>query len=93
MKLEWQENPPTNRMNWNEALDYSKSFGEGWRLPMKYELINKNLYYDNQNNKPKGYWHQTSIRFAIELSYGIGFLASRKNQDYLGYVFCVREVN
>ena len=59
---------------------------------MKYELINKNLYYDNQNNKPKGYWHQTSIRFAIELSCDIGFpFASRKNENHLGYIVCVRD--
>jgi formylglycine-generating enzyme required for sulfatase activity len=38
MKLEWQEDAPKNPMNWDEAMKYAKSLGDGWRLPTRRKL-------------------------------------------------------
>ena len=48
-KLEWQPIPFENPMSWDQADEYAKSLGDGWRLPTVEEL--KNAY----NNKVRGF--------------------------------------
>jgi hypothetical protein len=41
-------------MNWNDAMEYTKSLGDGWRLPTKEELY---LIYKSTNDFMDGtYW-------------------------------------
>lgn len=36
--LEWELNPPRERMAWQEAMDRCAALGDGWRLPTIEEL-------------------------------------------------------
>ena len=92
--LEWQQNPPTNIMNWYEAMEYAKSLGEGWRLPTRGELS------DAYDNKIEGfilddYWSSItydqaqSYAWSVDFSKGYVDYFNKKDSDY---VRCVREV-
>lgn len=94
MTIEWQENPSKKPMTWNEAIEYAKSLGNGWRLPTKEELKKA---YDNkvEGFKPTYYWslsqHDESIDVAgsIEFHYGC---VSNVLKTYYYYVRCVRDI-
>ena len=93
MKLEWQQNPPTNRMNWNEALDYAKSLGEGWRLPTKEEL--KHAYDNNlECFSSSNYWSSSTYAQLTNFAWNVNFkygLVNFYNKTLNFYVRCVRD--
>ena len=97
MKLEWEENKPKNLiknpMTWDEAVEYAKTLGEGWRLPTRSELIEA---YDNkvEGFKSDGYWSSStygqSIIIAWYVDFNYGFVPYNfKASTY--WVRCVRE--
>jgi len=82
-------------MKWEEAKDYCKKLGDGWRLPTKTEL---NIMY--QNKESIGgfdffyYWSSTEYDNyeAWIHSFGSGYQSSYgKNSTF--YVRAVRDVN
>lgn len=93
-KLEWQQNPPNKPMTWDDAMEYAKSLGDGWRLPTRGELSEA---YDN---KIEGfilddYWSSsmyaraTNYAWSVDFSKGYVDYYNKKDSDY---VRCVREV-
>jgi formylglycine-generating enzyme required for sulfatase activity len=63
--LEWSETSP-NKMTWQEAQDYAKSLGDGWRLPTIKEwqavidYSKCNPATDLPNTQSDGYWSSTT---------------------------------
>lgn len=92
--IEWQSNPPVKRMTWYEAIDYAKSMGDGWRLPIRSELIDA---YDNNVKcfNFSGYWssstyaQNTTNAWVVHFSYGNVSVVGKTNSYY---VRCVRDV-
>lgn len=94
-KLEWQKNPSEKLMTWDEATEYAKSLGEGWRLPTRGELCDA---YDNgvKGFKLDGYWSSSTYAKNTSLASGVGFdnggvYLSIKRYSF--YARCVREVS
>jgi hypothetical protein len=94
MELEWQENPPEKLMTLDEANEYAKSLGDGWRLPTIEELKE---YYDNKEKFKDVFYYWTlkvnphGVNNAIGVSFGFGDVGYYGNaNDY--YVRCVREI-
>ena len=79
-------------MTWQEAVDYAKSLGDGWRLPTKQEL----QAYAPQLSKTVNegaFWSASSVSYDtysawfVDLAYGGTFF----NNKYATYqVVCVR---
>ena len=94
MKLEWQDNPPKNPMTFDEAIDYAKSLGEGWRLPTRGELC------DAYDSSIRGffndyYWSSSTYAQLTSLAWGVFFLdgdVSYNDKTNGNYVRCVREI-
>ena len=94
LKLEWQENPPSDPMTWDEANEYVKSLGEGWRLPTKEELKEA---YDSKIEgfkKSLAYWGseeyvQNTIYAWLVNFYNRYVLYGGKTNSY--YVRCVKD--
>jgi hypothetical protein len=92
MKLEWQENPPKNLMTWDEATEYAKSLGDGWRLPTRAELVDA---YDNNvqgflldyNWSSTTYSRNTNNAWCVNLYDGH---VSNGSKTYGSFVRCVR---
>ena len=98
MRIEWEENTPKNPiknpMTWDEAMEYARSAGGGWRLPSKEEL--EKVYHD----KVKGfesdvYWSSSTYAQPTIGAWGVSF--SDGDVDYYYktgnyYVRCVRDV-
>ncbi len=72
--LEWQKRPPSDRMDWNDALSYAESLElagySDWRLPRKEELLSLMKHNNKRscdvlnkngfkNIKPEIYWTST----------------------------------
>jgi len=93
MILEWQTNPPEELMNWDKAMEYAGSLGDGWRLPTRAELVDA---YDNEIEgfKKDYYWSSstytkfTSNAYYVNFDYGNVF---NVDKDLSYYVRCVRE--
>jgi hypothetical protein len=94
MKLEWQQNPPEKPMSWYEAIEYTKSLGEGWRLPTVEEL--KEAYDNNvEGFQSFVYWSSSTYAQPTIGAWGVSF--SDGDVDYYYktgnfYVRCVRDV-
>lgn len=93
-KLEWQENSPTYPMNWNEANEYAKSLGDGWRLPTVEEL--KEAYDNNvQGFQSNFYWSSSTYAQSTNDAWFVDFYNGSvydniKTLNY--YVRCVRNI-
>lgn len=95
MKLEWEQNSPSERMTWDEANKYAKSLGEGWRLPTRGELCDA---YDNgvKDFKSDNYWSSstytkdTTDAWDVDFYNGYVDISTKTKCNY--YVRCVREV-
>jgi hypothetical protein len=94
MKLEWQEDAPKNPMTWEEAIDYAKSLGDGWRLPTRGELCDA---YDSfvDGFKKNNYWSSSTYALTTILAWTVYFINGDvyilgKTNNY--YVRCVREI-
>jgi formylglycine-generating enzyme required for sulfatase activity len=95
LKLEWQENPPSDPMTWDEANEYVKSLGEGWRLPSIKEL--KDAYDNKIEGFKSDYYWTSNVNTngdinAIGVCFGFGDVGYYGKTDHY-YVRCVREVN
>ena len=78
-------------MTWNEAVEYVKSLGDGWRLPTKDEL---NQIYESNNDFIAGnYWSGTEGNgygaWAQGMSNG---LQGNYYKNYSYYVRAVRDI-
>jgi hypothetical protein len=90
-QLQWGKTAD-KRMSWQEAVDYCKSLGKGWRLPTRIELI------DAYDSKVDGfetddyYWSSTtyvgSTGYAWSVYFGYGSVYS----SYKAYNYYVRPV-
>jgi len=105
-KLQWQDNKVTDKMNWQEAIDYCQSLNLGgysdWRLPNKNELISivdyskYNPAIDNQfqNTISYYYWSATSNGSSSNAAWYVRFYSGHtysSGYKYDGlYVRCVR---
>ena len=93
-KLEWQQNPPKERMTWYEALQYAKSLEDGWKLPTIKELTQAQIN-KVEEFYPFPYWsidtyeQDPSIVWFLHFLYG-NVDVSSKASNY--YVRCVRKV-
>ena len=93
MKLEWQQNSSEKPITWDEANEYVKSLGEGWRLPTIEELKDA---FDNkiEGFKSDYYWtsnvNANGDSNAIGVSFGFGDVGYYGKTDHY-YVCCVRE--
>lgn len=93
-KLQWEENSSKKLMTWDEAMEYAKSLGDGWRLPTRAELV------DAYDNKVEGFhpdYHWSSITYSRNTnnawcvnSYD-GHVSNGSKIDGC-YVCCVREI-
>lgn len=92
--IEWQSNSPVKRMTWYEAIDYAKSLGDGWRLPIRSELIDA---YDNNVEGFNGSYYWSSSTYAQNtnnawlVDFDDGFVYYN-DKTYNYCVRCVREV-
>lgn len=93
-KLKWEENPSKELMTWDEAMNYAKSLGDGWRLPTIEEL--KEAY----KSKVKGfyrffYWssstcsQDTSSAWVVAFNLGPMLDSSKTSSSYIR---CVRDI-
>lgn len=93
-KLEWEKNPSKHEMTWYNAVEYTKSLGDGWRLPTINEL--KEAYKNNDKEfKCITYWSNYSYlpndnfayAYLIEIGFIINILKVFKHN-----VHCVKEI-
>ena len=61
------------KMNWQEANDYCKSLGKGWRLPERWELVKA---YDGkvEGFKSGYYWSSTTNVYDTAYAWSVGFV-------------------
>lgn len=93
MKLEWQEDAPENPMDWDEANEYAKSLGDGWRLPTREELCDA---YDNfvDGFEKNYYWSSSTYAQDTSFAWLVGFYngtAGSNDKSTNCDVRCVRE--
>jgi len=80
------------KMDWQEANDYCKSLGKGWRLPERWELVKA---YDGkvEGFKSDYYWSSTTDVYYADLGVIVyffnGFVGSFNKSNYY-YVRPVR---
>lgn len=92
MKLEWEQNPPTKPMTWDEAIEYAKSLGDGWTLSAKEELLDA-YFTEVKGFQSDHYWSSsefaqvTNHAWIVSFSYGKMYY-NTKMEEY--YVRCVR---
>ena len=98
--LEWQQDPPKDRMTWQEAIAYAESIGDGWRLPTIQELISQLDFtkFSPATSKPgwglHWYWSSTTYGGYPDGAWLVGFGGGYVSHDDKGnsyYVRCVRE--
>ena len=99
MKLEWEQNPLSNRMTWGEAMEYAESLNtisdyDGWRLPTKEEL--KHAYDNNlEGFWSYNYWSSSTYAQNTNLAWNVNFFVGYVygyNKTYLNCVRCVRYI-
>ena len=89
--LQWGKTT-VKKMNWQEANDYCKSLGKGWRLPERWELVKA---YDGkvEGFKSDYYWSSTTDVYYADLGVIVyffnGFVGSFNKSNYY-YVRPVR---
>ena len=81
-------------MTWDEAMEYAKSLGDGWRLPSKEELKEA---YDNkiEGFKSGYYWSSSTYVKSTTNAWGVGLFNGSVNSYSKAngyYVRCVREI-
>jgi len=93
--FEWSESSE-KPMTWEEAHEYAKSLGEGWRLPTAFEL---KCMFDMKSEKPvidgfegKYYWSSTTYTYrysarCVDLTNGSDYVDFKISS---GYVRCLR---
>jgi hypothetical protein len=98
--LEWQSDISPKKMTWREAKDYAASFGDGWRLPTRNELLT--LVDDTKYNPacsafpdcPSEYfWTSTPWAGSSSLAWFVDFTYGDANGNGVsssGRVRCVR---
>lgn len=80
------------KMTWNEAMDYCKSLGKGWRLP----TISEMFYIYQCENKlisEKCYWSNT--KYYNNSAWHFSFFNGRANYDNkfnTAYVHAIRDI-
>jgi len=88
-KLEWGETC-SNKLNWEEAKEWCKMKGDGWRLPTILELLT--AYYYKVDGVSSGY-HWSSTEYsepnACLVDFSDGGVGS-KNKAFRYNVRCVR---
>ena len=93
MKEEWEQNPPSNRMTWDEAMKYAESLGVEWRLPTKEEL--KHAYDNNlECFSSSNYWSSSTYAKLTNFAWNVNFkygLVNFYNKTLNFYVRCVRD--
>ena len=90
--LEWGAEAP-DRMNWEEAVKWCESQGEGWRLPTITELYQ--AYWDKVEGFTQSnyYWSSTTYpasytsAMSVDFNGGIAYNSGKANSSY---VRCVR---
>lgn len=92
--IEWQNNPPEKPMNWNEAIEYAESLGDGWRLPTRAELIDA---YDNNVGGFDFSYYWSSRYYVRDYTYAwlVDCDLGSVSVDFKtsgGFVRCVREM-
>lgn len=93
-KLEWEQNPPSNLMTWDEAIEYAKTLGDGWRLPTKEEL-EKAYVGKVEEFYFRKYWslsvaHLDNLNaWYVDFSDGVGHYYYKAGRVF---VRCVREI-
>ena len=90
-ELEWGE-LSEERMTWQEAKEWCKNLGEGWRLPTVIELLQ--AYYDEVPGFGSGFlWSGTEFPLsnARLVRFSDGLVTYTNNTCYF-YVRCVREL-
>jgi hypothetical protein len=97
--LEWSETSP-NKMTWQEAQDYAKSLGDGWRLPTIKEwqaVLDYSKYKpatDLPNTQSAFYWSSTTYAVNSDLAWVVDMYYGYVNFDYKGNAYylarCVR---
>ena len=98
--LEWQAEDDGIKRNWDEAIEYAKSLGNGWRLPNIKELM---ILIDYSKYNPATelpdmrsfpYWSSSTFAnnsgYAWFVNFNIGIVDHYIKSDYF-YVRCVRE--
>lgn len=80
-----------NKMTWNEAMDYCKSLGKGWRLPTMSEMF---YIYENKFITEKMYWSNAeySASFAWYFYFYGGGVADYNLKYYPNYVRAVKDI-
>ena len=80
------------KMTWQEANDYCKSLGKGWRLPERWELVKA---YDGkvEGFKSGYYWSSTTYVYNTANAWNVYFYSGHvdnSNKTYSDYVRPVR---
>jgi len=99
--LEWMSQDVDKKMNWNDAINYCQSLGEGWRLPTIEELQSVVDYTKlapatkiDVPIKSNWYWSSTTpvsntgTAWRVNLGYGYVF----DPKAVTGYVWPVRDI-
>jgi len=101
-KLDWMRQNLDKKMNWEEAIDYCESLGNGWRLPTSKELM---LITDHSKANPaikidaqvKSDWYWSSTTYVTNTGFawvvGLkdgGVSIVYKTSNY--YVWPVRDI-
>ena len=99
-KLEWQAEDDGILRNWQEAMEYALSLGEGWRLPIIEELIllidftSYNPACKIDNCRSSSYWsssphaYNSSYAWYVHFDNGL-YNTSKANHNY---VRCVCDI-
>ena len=100
--LEWQYKDDGIKRTWDEANEYAKSLGEGWRLPTIQELLTLVDYtktdtacIDQIKCRSSNYWSGTTVASNPNLAWGVSFYGGGggwDGKDLYNYVRCVRSI-
>ena len=87
----------SEKMDWNDAMKYAESLGEGWRLPSLKELM---TLWDYEAGKsivpinPSPYWSSSTYasypHYAWYVNFNKGYVSYDDKYGYNFYVRCVR---
>ena len=103
--LEWQVESPKKSMTLDDALEYARLLGDGWRLPEIKELITLVDYSKQENvtkdgvpfwNLTSPYWTSITSSSNDDYTWSVNFHdghVSRYPKVHSYYVRCVRSVN
>lgn len=100
--LEWQYEDDGIKRTWDEAQEYAKSLGRGWRLPTIHELfsiVDVRRYNPACRHKlecrSSYYWSGTTVAghphfaWGVDFYFGFGFWYVK---GYFLYVRCVHKI-